>query len=188
MNTYQIPTYEKVSEALKSGDNDTIKSAVFSFEIDDLYYVDQVTKAVRSLLDRPSISPDQVTSIKKALLGLSRLPLRTAGLEVEISLVNKLNNAASSYIFFISSDRFATDSGGYDNFGFGTDSFSGASFEVGPSYNEISGYYDTWVDVFREMTAAELIIHDESDDSLLDWDHPDGTAFWEWIDNHSNQC
>ncbi len=158
----------------------------FSFEIDDTYYIEQVTKSVQSLLDRPNIMPDQKTSIKRALLGLRRLPLRTAGLDIHIALVDKFNNSATSYDLYLSSDRFATESGGYSNFGFGTDSFSGNTLEVEYGLRDYTGFHifqESWHTIFHEMTAAELYIYDASADNLLDWGHPDGSIFWKWINN-----
>jgi hypothetical protein len=183
----QIPTYDQAVKAMENGDNDTLENALFAFTIDDGYYIEQVTKAVRGLLKRPGLTPRQIVSIGRALHGLERLPLRTPGLDIQISLVDKINDAASSYHFFISTDRFATESGGYDNFGFGTDSFSGPTFEVEygfREYDSISIPEVSWSNIFSEMTAAELQIEDNSEDSLMDWDHPDGSIFWEWIANH----
>ncbi len=182
-----IPTYEQAIEALENGDKNILEKALFPFKIDDAYYVEQVTKAIHALVERPAITPHQIVSLGRALHGLKRLPLRTLGLDVQISLVNEFNGAAESYRCYISTDRFATKSGGYDNFGFGTDSFSGPTFEVEPGSREYDGYYitaESWPEIFSEMTAAELRIEDDSEESLIDWDHPNGSAFWDWIAKH----
>lgn len=182
-----IPTYEQAFEALKEGDDDTLAAALFACELEDGHYIEQVTKAIRGLLRRGDLAPSQIVTIGRALHGLARMPLRTPGLDIHISLLDKFNNEATSYDFFISSDRFATESGGYVDSGHGSDSFSGPTFQVEAGFRDYTGIDiigERWSDVFSEMTAAELHVQDDSDDSLLDWEHPDGSQFWQWIAEH----
>src|SRR5215212_4860291 len=123
----QIPTYDQAVIALENGN--ILEEAIFALEIDDGYYIEQVTKAVRSLLKRPNLTARQIVTIGRLLHGLGRLPLRTPGLDVHLTLVDEFNGEATSYELFLSSDSFVTESAGYMNAGFGTDSFSGMTFE-----------------------------------------------------------
>ncbi len=182
-----IPTYNEALEALRNGNDKVLEQALFAFERDDMYYVEQVTEAIRALLRRADVTPEMAISIGHALLGLDRLPLRTPGMDIRISLVVKTNNDATSYDFFISTDRFATESGGYIDSGYGTDSFSGNTFEVENEFRSYDGYQITserWADIFNEMDLSQIKITDDSDDSILDWEHTDGSEFWGWIANH----
>ncbi len=182
-----IPTYDQTLAALRNHDGTIMEKAIFPFEIDDGNYVGQVTKAIRSLLDRPDLIPSQIVAIKRTLFGLGRLPLRTPGLDVHLSLVDSINNNSTSYDLYLSSDHFAVTSGGFMDYGFGTDSFSGPTFEVDSVSRvytcEMSGV-EEWTQIFCEMKFAELRVEDLSDDNLLDWEHPDGSQFWEWIADH----
>jgi hypothetical protein len=187
MNT-DVPDYDDVKLALNYDDDETVANALFAFNIEDSYYILRVTEAVRKLLERGELTPRQIVSIGRALHGLGRLPLRTPGLDIHISLFYKMGEGYQSYDMYISESRFATESGGYDNFGgLGTDSFSGITFSVGIGYREYDGFLietENWPDHFTEMLNNSLEIHDGSDDSRLDWNHPDGDVFWEWIENH----
>ena len=186
-NKHQIPTYIQAIQALKNGDDDTVASAVFAFKVDDGYHIERVTEALQSLLKRTDLTPDQIRSIERSLYGLGRLPLRTPGLDVCISLITKGDSGAMSYDLFLSSDRFATESSGYIDSGCGSDAISGLTFEVKACFRNYTGFLievDNWPDIFSEMSAAELHIDDQSDDSLIDWEHPDGSLFWEWIAKH----
>ena len=183
----QFPAFDQAIEALKKGNNEFLENCLFAFQIDDGYYIEQVKKAIRGLLKRPDLTSRQVVSIGRALHGLERLPLLTPGLDVHIALGIKNESGASTYDLHFNEKEFITTSGGYVDFGQGSDSFSGPTFQVGISYREYDSNYimaESWPDVFHEMTAAELRIEDDSDDARLDWDHPDGSAFWEWIAEH----
>jgi hypothetical protein len=187
MNRDVIPTYDQALQALKTGDEDTLAAALFAFEFDDGYYVGRVTEAVRALLHRADLTPQQIVAIGRALHGLGRMPLRTPGLDIHISLANEGESGAMSYDLILNVDRFSTDSGGYVNAGFGSDSVSGIMFAVESSYREYTGWaiaMESWPDIFGEMQTDELSIQDDSDEDLIDWDHPDGWPFWEWIEQH----
>lgn len=182
-----IPSFTDAEIALRNGDGDILREALFAFELDDYYYIERVTKAVNALLKREGLTPRQIVSIGRALHGLGRLPLRTPGLDVHLSLFYKFGEGAQSYDLHLQSYRFATESGGYDNFGFGTDPFSGPTFGVESRCREYDGWDvadDYWPEHFVEMMNNELQIEDCSDDNLLDWKHPDGSIFWEWIQQH----
>ena len=183
------PSYEQALIALQNGDDETVADALFALEIDDDYYIEKVSAAVRSLLQRKDLTPRQIMSIGRALHGLSRMPLRTPGLYIHISLTMKGKQSAQSYDLFIGQNYFGTESSGYADFGFGfgTDSFSGNTFAVETNshrYDGMSVGIESWPGVFSEMKAADLEIEDESDDEFLDWDHPNGDRFWKWIEEH----
>ncbi len=183
----EIPDYEDAKLAIYYGNDEILEAALFAFQSEDSYYVGRVTQAVQNLLRREEITPRQIVGIGRALLGLGRLPLRTPGLDVQISLSYKIGDGCQGYDLFISADRFATESGGYDNFGFGTDSFSGTTFSVEPGCREYEGFLietENWPDQFIEMLKNDLKVVDCSIQDLLDWDHPDGEVFWDWINDH----
>jgi hypothetical protein len=183
-----LPTlYEQALAAWKTGNDEFVAGTLFAFELEDSYYIERVAHTIRSLLQRPNISPSQIVAVGRALLGLGRLPLRTPGLKVRIALVDKFNNAAEVRSLTIQEDIFSTDTSGFDDFGFGSESYSGTLFEVGINFRQCDAWSiidERWPDVFQEMTAAELEIDDDSDDQLLDWEHPDGSEFWEWVERH----
>jgi hypothetical protein len=184
----KIPTYDEAFEALKNTDSDILEKALFGFHIDDTYYIEQVEKAIRSVLIRSDLKPKQIIGIGRALHGIGRLPLRTPGLDIQISLSIKGDSGAEEYEFYLDDSRFLTSSGGYMDFGYGSDSFSGPTFEVEPNCRELSNWSFgslEWPEAFSEMSGAELKVVDLSDDRLLDWEHPNGSIFWEWIAGHA---
>jgi hypothetical protein len=184
-----MPTtlYDQTLAAWTAGDDEFVANALFAFEIDDGDYIQRVTEAIRSLLELPDLTPRQIVAIGRMLLGLSRMPLLTPGLGVEVSLRFKTEQSAISYDLFFSQNHFETSSSGYNNFGFGSDSFSGSNFIVESHARQCdagASYAESWPDIFLEMTAAALEIRDDSDDQLLDWEHPNGAVFWGWIEQH----
>jgi hypothetical protein len=180
-----IPTYDQAIEALKNDDDQVLEKALLVFDIEDCYYVEQVTNAIRTLLKRTDLTPSQIVGVGHALHGLGRLPLRTPGLDIHISLAIKGEGGAEEYELYFTEDQLLTTSGGYIDSGHGSDSFSGTTYSVEVGYREYEGFgIAIWPEVFSEMTAAELKVEDCSDDSLVDWKHPDGSEFWEWIANH----
>ena len=183
----QIPTYNEALAALENGDDGIVKNAVFAVEYYDGQYVGRVIEAVRALLQRPKLTPKQITSVGRALHGLERMPLRTPGLDVHLALVIQNDDGAASYDLHLSDERFRTESGGYVKFDYGSDSFSGPTFDVGPDYRDEGGWHfgvQEWPDAFSESIHEKLEIEDNSNDSLLDWEHPDGSEFWQWIADH----
>jgi hypothetical protein len=185
MNDSQQPSfYERTRAALEAGKNQWLENALFAFEIDDREYIERVAKAVRTLLQRPDLTPRQLVSIGRMLFGLSRMPLRTPGLNVRISLVSTPPGWVLAYSVRVSEAAFITESGGSDNFSLGSDAFDGSIFSVDKDSRQY-GYGDIraehWPDVFFRVKAARLKIEDTSDDHLLDWEAPDGAEFWGWI-------
>jgi len=68
--------------------------------------------------------------------------------------------------------------------GYGADSFSGPTFEVGIGFRFLDNiiFGPDWPAMFIEhVEDGELEINDYSKDSELDWDHDDGSEFWDWI-------
>ncbi len=171
--------------------NEDISEALYHFQIEDGYYVERVIKALDILLERNDLTSIQASSIKKIILGLERLPLPTPGLNVRIELSEKGEDGAVEYSICLDENEFMTDSGGFGNGPGGSDSYSGLAFQVGKKFRNCDAWtiFDlSWPDVFAEMSQnAKLSIIDDSDNALLDWDHPDGSIFWEWIEAHPEE-
>lgn len=168
--------------------DDDISDVLYQFEFEDVYYIQLVKKAIKALLHREDLTPNQVKSIAKMLLGLERLPLQTPGLDLHIGLSEKNEGEVTSYDVYLQECEFRTESGGYVSGPMGSDSISGPTFEVGQRFRscDLLDIYDlTWPYHFTELSAnGKLRIEDDSDDTILDWEHPDGSIFWEWIDSH----
>lgn len=163
-----------------------ISDVLFCFEGDDQYFIERVIRAIKALLKRDDLTASEISSISKLLLGLQRMPLRTPGLYIRMDLSQKLDGDSTTYSISIDEDEFRTDSGGYVEGPMGSDSFSGQSFEVGQRFRDCDAWLIidySWPEVFAEMAQiSRLSIEDYSDSASLDWEHPDGTVFWEWIE------
>lgn len=173
---------------LKKEREGDISEALFHFELDDWSYLECVKKAIRALLRREDLTASQISGISKMVLGLGRMPLRTPGLDLQIVLSRKFEEEASEYSIYLDENRFRTESGGYIVGPMGSDSYSGPTFEVSIDFRNEDGWIfnnPEWPDTFMEICENyDLSVIDLSDNSLLDWDHPDGSIFWEWIDSH----
>lgn len=182
---HDIPSFEAALQALHAGDDATVARAVFAFRAGDAAYVERVAAAVRILLERAHLEPRQLVAIGHALHGLERLPLRTPGLDIEISLSIQGESGAMTWELLFSDERFCTTSGGYEDSGAGSDAISGETFTVGPRYREYSGWdidRESWPDSFIEICQQPLAILDCSKDEQMDWEHPSGAEFWEWVE------
>jgi len=161
-----------------------LSDVLFWFDYSDGEYIYQVTEAVKRLFTRKDLTPKKAFSISKLLLGLSRLPFITPGLDVRISLSNRYPTEAVFYAVGLNEHEFITESGGYMDLGYGADSFSGPTFEVGIGFRFLNNiiFGPDWPAMFIEhVEDGELEINDYSKDSELDWDHDDGSEFWDWI-------
>lgn len=186
-----MPTYSYTEIVRQMESREDISEALFCFEDDDQFYVERVILAIKALLKREDLTANHAFSISKMLLGLQRMPLRTSGLYVRIELSIELNGEASSYSISIDEDEFRTESGGYTAGPMGSDAYSGPTFEVGKRFrsSDVWMIFDlNWPEVFSELAKeSKLTIEDYSDATSLDWEHPDGSIFWEWISSHPQE-
>ncbi len=183
-----IPTYDQALDALEKGEDEVVAETLFALRVDDTLYVERVVNAVRGLLKRPSLTSHQIVAIGRALYGLERLPLRTSGINIQLSLTYTFEGDISYCNMYLTEDTFSTDSGSISGSGFDRNSFSGPKFYVEPHYREYDGFdllAEEWPNEVEGMTEAELSLVDISEDKAFDWNHPDGSQFWEWIAEHA---
>jgi hypothetical protein len=178
-----IPTYDQALQALSNGGEQIIRQAIFPFKYYDGEYVCQVAEAIRSLLNRSDLTPAQIVSVGRVLHGLHRMPLRTPGLDIQISLSIVNPGGGESYTLHICEDEFSAESSGYID----SDNLSGFTFSVDTVGRDEHGSnfsVESWPEAFEQLNFADLHIDDDSENNIMDWEHPDGSDFWEWIAKH----
>ncbi len=173
--------FETAHQKLDS--NEDISEYLLNFLPEDIVLLERVINAVEALLCRDDLSPVQINSISKVLLGLRRIPLMTPGLDIELGLLNEGEGGSYEYTLVIKEDHFELSSGGFQLFQWGSDSISGPTFEVENHYRTDMNIFDlNWTDIVLEgVKNFRIRIDDTSDDSQLDWANDDGSIFWDWL-------
>jgi hypothetical protein len=161
---------------------------LFSFLIEDQHVVAQLIAAVRSLLQRPELSPQTIAGIGVFLFALERLPIPTPGICATLSLDYELNQERDWISIEFENDRFLLGKGlhTYDP-GVGGDTHSEIILEVGLGYRE----GDTFEAVsFAESFAScaedacrEVSIDQNADEPFDDWELPTDPGAWGRLDS-----
>jgi hypothetical protein len=173
--------YELARNRLENEED--ISNFLLNFEPEDSVLIERVIRAIKAFLTREDLTPAQVNTISKVLFGLYRFPLKTPGLDVELSAYNEGEGGLFGYTLILREEHFELSSGGFERFPGGSDSVSGPTFEVEDHYRTDLNIYDlTWADIVLEG-APNFILEfmDCSDDKQLDWRHDDGSIFWQWL-------
>ena len=84
---------------------------LFGFLIEDQQVCERLVDVVRSLLQRPGLSPQTIASLGSVIFSLERLPLPTPGLCATLTLRYELNRESDWVSIDISEDRIALDKG-----------------------------------------------------------------------------
>ena len=173
-----------------SDDNHDVEEdeELFGFLIDDQQVVERLVDAVRSLLQRPGLSPQTIASLGPVIFALERLPLATPRLYATLTLLYEVNREGNWVSIDISDDRIALDKGFHTyEPGIGGDTHSEIILEVGLGWRD--------GDTFQAMEFAELFtqcaidssrrvdvtIH--SDEPFNDWNLESDPRAWDRLDS-----
>lgn len=171
-------------------DNDDVEEdeELFGFLIEDQQVIERLVDAVRSLLQRPGLSPQAIASIGPVIFAMERLPLPTPGLSATLTLKYELNRESDWVSIDLSDDRIAFDKGFHTyEPGIGGDTHSEIILEVGLGWRD--------GDTFQAMEFAEyfaqcaedpsrdvsITIH--SDEPFSDWDLESDPGAWRRLDS-----
>lgn len=143
--------------------------------------VQSLERTVRVLLRREEVSPSQISSLAKLLLGLQRLPFITPGLDVHLSLSARYEDEGHGWDVYLREGWFCLEWAGWVRGPCGTDSISGDPFEASPGSGACGSLWELdWVRSMPDLAEwAEVQLEDNSQDSRLDWEHDDGGIFEE---------
>lgn len=174
-----ITLYEKAYAGFLAGQDISDYLLAIDAEFEG-WWIEQIASSLRKLLNRDDLTLKQLVGICKLLLGLHRLPLITPGLDILLSLCMRVEDEAGSYEIGLSDERFYVSSGGMLRGPLGFDSYSGVTVEIEQHFHSDNYLYEvSWLEELSGMVEHMSIrIEDDSDDALLDWDHPDGSVFW----------
>jgi hypothetical protein len=161
---------------------------LFSFLIEHQQVVSRLIESVRSLLQRPELSPQIISEIGVFLFGLERLPTPTPGICSTLSLDFQLNREKDWISIQFESDRFRLNKGFYTyEPGVGGDTNSEIILEVGIGYRD--------GDTFEAMAFAESFascaedesrtvnIEQNSDEPFSEWELETDPNAWGRLDS-----
>lgn len=154
---------------------------------DDEIFFTSIVKDIHRLLRRRTLSPKQINSMARLLLGLQRLPLSTPGLDITFALYlddrsigdgeywfyDKIHVTEFSITLSVGSWHHEQDEWEHQT-PISTDSYLWLTHET----DRIS-----WLGQFKKKCSrkdSEIEIEDNSNCALLDWKSPEsGTSFWQ---------
>jgi len=170
---------------LLEGEDDDLSNYLLSFQPEDRELCDKLADGVRAMLTRSDLRPLQIASMARLLLGLSRLPLTTPGVDVFVTLHTGTPDDSYAYEIGIKEDQLWLGGGGYIRGPFGGDSYGGWVFEVEEAFHSDPDDAELeWLDEFPDIALNyDIEIQDDSDESQLDWENDDGSAFWSFIES-----
>lgn len=150
----------------------------FEFKSEDHFSVSQLILAIRLLLNRPDISPREISEIGAFLFAMERLPLITRGFDMGIAL--QLRDGVDSKWISVSIDdsKFALSRGG----GIDRASSHKADFEAGLGYRKGSSFDASDFAKFYLSTAKDasrgLMIYNPLETIFDVWQLEGGTVEW----------
>jgi len=133
----------------------------FRFDEDDLVFVSEVARRLALLTDQPSLAPEEVQAIGRAVAALKKLPEPTPGIDVQIEVAHRMGGEgfSESYSYAIRLDerRIEISSSGsqYDP-AVGSDSFGLESlkwYANGQAAHQ--GNRDTWLERLSYALARD---------------------------------
>lgn len=174
-----------------NGDNEAAdEPELFGLFGEDSLVVERLIKSVQALIKRNGTTPEQIFHLAKLLHALKRLPLRTGGIGIELSLgIRHANDEVSCQEINLDDQSFRLSNCAWIivDPAAGGDARSETIFEV-----EYDGFREVaepnpmvvmdWLDAFDQRIGEadqELQIHDSEDSSQIDWDAESGEDYWD---------
>ncbi len=167
------------------------KPDLLGFFAEDHHFIKELAKAVRDLIGRPATTPEQIHHLAKLLFALNRLPRRTSGLCIELTLGQRHPNGESDHLqLTLDESLFQLGKHLYiiTDPTVGGDSTGETVFEVEGQSRELvepTALMD-WVEAFRsrvEHSENELEISDADDSSEFDWEAESSHADWDSLES-----
>jgi hypothetical protein len=120
-----ISLFEQAEARLTAGES--IDEWLFRLDPDfDGMAIDRLIATVRALFRREDLSPRQLSTLSKFLLGVKRLPLVTPGLAVHIEFIDEAADECRVWGVWLHEDWFGVGWSGWVKGPLGTDSIGGA--------------------------------------------------------------
>jgi hypothetical protein len=173
---------------MKADNND---SDILGFFAEDRYFIKQLAKAVRDLVGRPATTPEQMHHLAKLLFALNRLPRRTSGLSIELTIGQRHKNGEGDHLRLTLDDSclsLARDVYVIIDPSVGGDSAGETVFEVEEQSRELVEPTELmdWVEAFRARVADsgnELGISDAGNGLPFEWGTEGRDEDWEHLDS-----
>jgi hypothetical protein len=147
----------------------------YSFYPSEQQTLDKICMALRSMLTRPNIEPEHITTIGRLLFALHRIPLLTTGVSISVSLKRLSESADFSLRLSLDDERFYVEHTGLFRDGINDpEGFTEEPLTVGLGWrgedNSRSLVRD-WIAAF-EAAATNVEYKIETDDSgvPVDWE------------------
>ena len=171
--------------------DDTAPPDLLGFYMEDHHFLMELASAVRDLMGRPATTPEQIHHLAKLLFALNRLPRRTSGLCIELTLGQRHENGESNHLALTLDDsQFRLEKNLYVILdpAVGGDSSGETVFEVdGQSREQVepTALMD-WVEEFRgriEDSENRLEISDAAASSKFNWEAESCDADWDKLES-----
>ena len=136
-------------EERKKGDE---PEAAFRFNDGDLVFLSNVARRLALLTARPSLSPEQAKTIRRAVAALKKLPELTPGIDIQIEVAHRVGGGGTSesYSYVVKLDRRRIEissSGTQNDPAVGSNSFSLESLAwYANGETEQQGNRDIWLE------------------------------------------
>ena len=179
-----------MSEEIENEDGDLSddEEELFGFLIEDRHVVAKLIEEVRSLLQRPELSPQTISGIGVFLFGLERLPIPTPGICSTLSLYYELNREKDWISIQFENDRFLLEKGfrTYEP-GVGGDTHSEIILEVGIGYREGNTFQAmAFAESFAscaEDACREVNFEQNADEPFNEWELDTDPEAWGRLDS-----
>lgn len=164
------------------------KDEILSFLMEHSEIVERLVSSVRSMLERPELSPRQISQLGVFLFGLERLPYPTPGISMSLSLDFNLKHERVWLCINLDDDRFSLESG-FSNYDprVGSEQEIRMALEVGQGWCE-GDTFDAMLlaETFTERatdSSRTIFITDNKDDPFNNWDLESDPDAWEKLDS-----
>lgn len=178
--------YDLIKEKIERGED--VGNELFRTGGEDEYrFIDSLTKGLKQAIKERDLDAKTLNSLSVLLLGVSRFPLPTPGINLNVEASAKGDGGGESFVIHITPDEFNLSHGGYI-MSFGADGFTNFDLQSGKGYYVIdpSGYelMDSNEVMRGLLMSGEFWIDNCTDYDKLEWDQNDPWIFWEWNENH----
>ncbi|WP_058556008.1 hypothetical protein [Thiohalocapsa sp. ML1] len=181
----------ELGEEDEDEDDDEWDDQYFPIAIEYMPVIDRLAASCSKLLKRPGIDPQTISDIAKLQYALSRLPMVTDGIEIDVLLKSVLDEEGSwsGPSLYISGSNFRLSYAGYIRGPYGGDSDcstiyecerSGFRSDLGGSAAGVIQLLTEWIDRWEaDCTDLGVEFSITNDEEEFDWDQDEDDDAWE---------
>jgi hypothetical protein len=170
--TFEIEDAAEIAQGEPSADD------CYAFNAEDSYPVGQLVGAIRRVMKRPELSPEESAQLRVFLFAMERLPLVTPGVRMSVGLRLDQGGESDWIEIRIEDGTFTLGRGSWID----GDADTETDFEVGPDYRDGDAFQaSNFAQSFQsraEDVCRAVVIEDTSDEPFNGWDLEKGKSRW----------